>query len=95
MSLSQLALSSDNVSILREGILMLKITTSNPNGVVEETLIEFNEKDTDSFLSLLIDASKVRTEIYSCLPRSPALLIIIGPITPHISFRLLEQFKVE
>ena len=41
---------------------MLKMTTVNSNGKEEETLLEFNDTELDSFLSLLNDAKKVNAE---------------------------------
>ena len=41
---------------------MLKMTTVNSNGKEEETLLEFNGTELDSFLSLLNDAKKVNAE---------------------------------
>jgi hypothetical protein len=55
----KLVLSSDKLSVLRKGILLLKVTTETLSGAETETLIEFASSDIDVFLKILTDARKV------------------------------------
>ena len=55
----KLVLSSDKLSVLRKGILLLKVTTETLSGAETETLIEFDSSEIDVFLKVLTDARKV------------------------------------
>lgn len=55
----RLVLSSDKVSGLRRPVLMIKIDTINPDGSVQDTLIELDAESAGSLLQTLKMAQSV------------------------------------
>jgi hypothetical protein len=59
----QLIMSSDKLSSHRQSILLLKLSTSMEDGLLKESLLEFDYSEIDDFLVRLVDARKVAKTI--------------------------------